>query len=234
MFVVGPDLHHLARHLVAQDAGGGEGDGPADDVQVGVTHSAGGDLDQYLAVPGPRGADGFHLHAVGDVSQDGGSHRLGDGRGHGDHSSFATSRQGFEKCYARHHEMSRQIGVLFALNARDAHLSTPPAPRAPPRPNRNASPAGERLRCSAGGRRQGWRSRREGQHSATGPATRGATGRRTGGPTLTNPRWCDPSPPGRRASGRRRPRRRRPRRSRRPPSRRPRTGRAARRSAPTR
>jgi len=117
VFVVGPDLHHLARHLVAQDAGGGEGDCPADDVQVGMAHSAGGDLDQHLAGPGPRGADGFHLHAVGDVSQDGSSHRLGDGWGHWDHSSFATSRLGFERCYARQQKTSRQIGDLFALNA---------------------------------------------------------------------------------------------------------------------
>ena len=78
MLVAGADLDDLAGDLVTEDRRQREGDGPADDVEVGVAQAAGGDLDEHLAGLGVRGADLLHLQTAVNVAQDGGAHGGGD------------------------------------------------------------------------------------------------------------------------------------------------------------
>ena len=80
MLVAGAQLDDGAGDLVAEHGGQGEGDGAADDVQVGVAQAAGGDLDEHLAGLGAGRAQGLHLKAPVVVAQHGGAHGLGDRR----------------------------------------------------------------------------------------------------------------------------------------------------------
>ena len=85
MLVAGAELHDGAGDLVAEHRRQREGDGAADDVEVGVAQPAGGHLDEDLAGLGPGRAQGLDLQADLMVPQDRGLHGfrngLGDGRG---------------------------------------------------------------------------------------------------------------------------------------------------------
>ena len=80
MLVAGAHLDDGAGDLVPEHGGQGEGDGAADDVEVGVAQAAGGDLDEHLAGLGAGGADGLDLKALVVVAQHGGAHGVGDRR----------------------------------------------------------------------------------------------------------------------------------------------------------
>ncbi|GAV94500.1 cell envelope-related transcriptional attenuator [Actinomyces denticolens] len=80
VLIAGAHLDDGAGDLVTEDGGQGEGDGAADDVEIGVAQAAGGDLDEDLAGLGPGGAQGLDLEALGGVAQDGRAHGIGDVR----------------------------------------------------------------------------------------------------------------------------------------------------------
>ena len=85
MLVAGAELHDGAGDLVAEHRRQWEGDGAADDVEVGVAQPAGGHLDEDLAALGSGRAQGLNLQADLVVPQDRGLHgfRNGLGDGHG-------------------------------------------------------------------------------------------------------------------------------------------------------
>ena len=80
--VAGAELDDLAGDLVPEDARQGEGDGPADDVQVRVAQSAGARSHEDLAGARPRRADLLDLQSARDVAQDRGAHGRGNVRSH--------------------------------------------------------------------------------------------------------------------------------------------------------
>ena len=81
----GTKLCNGAGDLVTKDGGQREGNGSADDAQVGVAQAARSHLDQNFTSLGARRADRFDLEALVIVAQHGGAHHSEDNGSFGAH-----------------------------------------------------------------------------------------------------------------------------------------------------